>query len=170
MEFFITVGTKLKVARETAITSAQKAYNTHPQCIVSAHTSTQPQRFAAHKQSTTQQFTARGGRKCSSLALTSWSPTGILTENLAGLEPLASSATAADALAATCLYAGALLRTPARARDACEGGVERRRWCCCCGAAGSGFTEVLPSIYFVCILSEPSIGDGRPKTGLGPSV
>jgi hypothetical protein len=110
------------------------------------------------------------GEECSSLALTSWSPTGILTENLAGLEPLASSATAADALAATCLYAGALLRTPARARDACEGGVERRRWCCCCGAAGSGFTEVLPSIYFVCILSEPSIGDGRPKTGLGPSV
>jgi hypothetical protein len=147
----ITVGAKLKVARETAITSAQKAYNTHPQCIVSAHTSTQPQQLRAHRKRTTRthnalcqptlrrsdsRHTNRARRNSSQLVgggnAVHWrSPRGHRmgrTENLAGPEPLASSATAADALAATCLCAGALLRArrrehATRVREAWSGGA-----------------------------------------------
>jgi len=102
-------------------------------------------KFATCEQRAAPRFTAEEEKTViAHRRLTSRSPTGILTDNLAGPEPLASSATAAEALATPCLGLGALLR--ARREHGSEawsggagcgsakatwwwcGGAGRRRW------------------------------------------
>ena len=135
---FFAIETTLGIARENPATThkhkscaAMHCAGTRYEATARTPHATQRQaKFATREQSAAPRFTAEEEKTViAHRRLTSRSPTGILTDNLAGPEPLASSATAAEALATPCLGQGALLRARREhGSEAWSGGAGKATW------------------------------------------